>query len=82
MLIGGHGDHNRQGPEMRSRAGTSSCSNCGSSSHRARDASCRTLNMICQGCQMKGHLAAYGRRSHLLHDLNKSQEVFNSPKKF
>ena len=31
---------------------------------------------------MKGHLAAYGRRSHLLHDLNKSQEVFNSLKKF
>ena len=80
-LIGGHGDLNRQGPEVKLRAGTLSCSNCGSSSHRARDASCRVLVMICWGCQMKGHMAAYCRRSHLFHNLKKSQEVSNIPKK-
>ena len=30
---------------------------------------------------MKGHTATYYRRSHLFHNLKKSQEVSNNPKK-
>ena len=67
MLNGGHGDLKMQGPtkEVRTRAGA----NCGSSSHRARDASCMALDIVCRGCHISGHMAAFCRKSHLPYDL-------------
>ena len=60
-LTGRHGNLNRQGPtkEMRTNTGLSFCNKCGSTSHRARDTSCRAINMICRGYQGKGHMIAF-----------------------